>query len=373
MADILAAQAPQKNKETVQVGCTTCEVEFSDLETHKAHYRSDFHAYNLRRRVLSLPPIAEPVYEENKRKVVGLGLAPPKSDRLFCQTCGKSFHSEQTLTQHFESRRHREGLKQPHVPSARQVGTSLSGDPRVCLFCLAGSNSLEENFAHMEMEHGFVLPRAKRCLSLQAVYCRLSAAIEEQKVCIFCDFGRHHRFHHASDVRQHMRDRGHLQLSRESLEEVAEFYIQEDQRDLLGRESEDDWVDADDEEGNQVLPSGELQLADGRIVGHRQYRTYYMQRLATSTQSTERLRQKLLRQVPLEAAKVQKMGLVQLQQLSLRLATEQRQCIAFRRREARLQGFSSRAHTRHRTKNHAVRTKRHNRVLSKHFRVQFRQ
>ena len=36
--------------------CNTCEVEYDDVESHRSHYKSDWHRYNLRRRQVELAP-----------------------------------------------------------------------------------------------------------------------------------------------------------------------------------------------------------------------------------------------------------------------------------------------------------------------------
>jgi len=37
--------------------CPTCNMEFADIQTLKDHYRSDLHRYNLKRKMVKLPPV----------------------------------------------------------------------------------------------------------------------------------------------------------------------------------------------------------------------------------------------------------------------------------------------------------------------------
>lgn len=37
--------------------CPTCVVEFTHLQAHKEHYKSDFHRYNLKRKMVKLSPV----------------------------------------------------------------------------------------------------------------------------------------------------------------------------------------------------------------------------------------------------------------------------------------------------------------------------
>lgn len=39
--------------------CGTCETPFESSVAHKLHYKTEFHSYNLKRRLVDLPPINE--------------------------------------------------------------------------------------------------------------------------------------------------------------------------------------------------------------------------------------------------------------------------------------------------------------------------
>lgn len=47
--------------------CSTCETEFDSVAAHQQHYKSDFHKYNLRRRMVDLMPVSEETYEQRKK------------------------------------------------------------------------------------------------------------------------------------------------------------------------------------------------------------------------------------------------------------------------------------------------------------------
>lgn len=44
--------------------CGTCRVKFADLEFMQAHYKCDWHRYNLKRKVAALPPIGVESFAE---------------------------------------------------------------------------------------------------------------------------------------------------------------------------------------------------------------------------------------------------------------------------------------------------------------------
>lgn len=54
-------------KMTSPFTCITCRVAFKDLEIQRQHYKSDWHRYNLKRKVAELPPASA---EEFQKKVI---------------------------------------------------------------------------------------------------------------------------------------------------------------------------------------------------------------------------------------------------------------------------------------------------------------
>lgn len=73
--------------------CTACGVTFADAESQKAHYKSDWHRYNLRRKVAGLPPVDKGSFD--RRLAAALGQSAPKPEfHERCDVCRKSFKSE---------------------------------------------------------------------------------------------------------------------------------------------------------------------------------------------------------------------------------------------------------------------------------------
>lgn len=44
------------NPQTSNLSCPTCTISFDSLPSHKEHYKSDFHRYNLKRKMVKLAP-----------------------------------------------------------------------------------------------------------------------------------------------------------------------------------------------------------------------------------------------------------------------------------------------------------------------------
>lgn len=46
------------------MSCSFCDVEFADRDEQVRHYKSDFHRFNLKRRLRGAPPVTEEGFED---------------------------------------------------------------------------------------------------------------------------------------------------------------------------------------------------------------------------------------------------------------------------------------------------------------------
>ncbi len=44
--------------------CITCRVAFNDADLQRAHYKTDWHRYNLKRKVAELPPVTAENFQQ---------------------------------------------------------------------------------------------------------------------------------------------------------------------------------------------------------------------------------------------------------------------------------------------------------------------
>eukprot|EP00903_Cladosiphon_okamuranus_P014486 g13437.t1 len=97
--------------------CTACAVSFSTSEAHKAHYKLDWHRYNLRRKVAGLAPVDQGDFD--RRLAAALGTNAPKAEfKAVCKVCRKSFRSEGLYNQHLRSKKHKEAVKRAEAAEA---------------------------------------------------------------------------------------------------------------------------------------------------------------------------------------------------------------------------------------------------------------
>ncbi|KAI0904039.1 C2H2 type zinc-finger-domain-containing protein [Ustulina deusta] len=92
-----------------QYTCNTCQVAFRYADTQKGHMKSDWHRYNLKRRVASLPPISSEVFTEKVLQARAATAA--EADRAGfqqpCEVCQRTYYSENSYRNHISSQKHK--------------------------------------------------------------------------------------------------------------------------------------------------------------------------------------------------------------------------------------------------------------------------
>ncbi|KAJ3530164.1 hypothetical protein NM208_g9447 [Fusarium decemcellulare] len=89
--------------------CNTCQVAYRNIDLQKGHMKSDWHRYNLKRRVASLPPISADVFTEKVLQARAASTA--EADKAFfervCDVCQKTYYSENAFQNHLSSQKHK--------------------------------------------------------------------------------------------------------------------------------------------------------------------------------------------------------------------------------------------------------------------------
>lgn len=314
MAAVMSATAtvaPAPNIATTHpYTCNTCQVAFRSSDGQRTHMHTDWHRYNLKRRITELPPISSETFAE---KV----LSSQATSRLererasfekICQPCQKTYYSENAYLNHISSGKHKakvagkatekdrdgaesvmtdsvmssaftegtetetvhdhdtpaptpavttteddlskkvEGLKVEETPSV------VSNEPdelpiTTCLFCPISSETLQLNLAHMTTLHGLFIPESRYLVNLEGLIRYLGEKVLIGNTCLYCNKQKGG----LDGVRTHMRDKGHCMIAFENEEEmleVGEFY------DFRSTYDDDEWESEDEDEldadGNDV-------------------------------------------------------------------------------------------------------------------------
>ncbi|XP_012498244.1 PREDICTED: zinc finger protein 622 [Propithecus coquereli] len=86
--------------------CITCRVAFRDAEMQRAHYKTDWHRYNLRRKVANMAPVTAEGFQERVRAQRAVAEQESKGSATYCTVCSKKFASFNAYENHLKSRRH---------------------------------------------------------------------------------------------------------------------------------------------------------------------------------------------------------------------------------------------------------------------------
>ncbi|KAJ2699809.1 pre-60S factor rei1 [Coemansia spiralis] len=90
--------------------CIACQVAFYSADQQRTHYRSDWHRYNLKRKVAELPPVtaesfAQRVLAQQAKTAEAAKRAEFSAE---CTVCMKAYSSENAFNNHLSSKKHKE-------------------------------------------------------------------------------------------------------------------------------------------------------------------------------------------------------------------------------------------------------------------------
>ena len=303
--------------------CITCRVAFRDAEIQRSHYKTDWHRYNLKRKVAELPPVTAEVFQE---KIVAqkeaAANAGAESKCQICDVCKKRFTSANSYNSHLRSKRHREmvAADEKREDETEQKAKDSKADQSTeddkgeivesdcepepleiteCLFCPKESDDMEQNLSHMSKSHGFFIPDLEYIIDIKGFISYLCEKVGMYYMCLHCnDKGK--TFHSVESVQHHMIDKCHCNVFFEgdAAFEYAEFYDYTKSYPNRDKtlEAEGDDHDPIPEPNVKVNEDLELVLPSGSKIGHRALRQYYKQHLPTPEQRKSALITRLMSQ-----------------------------------------------------------------------------
>lgn len=278
---------------------------FTDREELLAHYKTEWHAYNLKRKVKNLSPISEDLFNQVKQRIdqqrqhLDKSKAYKKRDHIKKQRKNDIRASVNILNKNLVSR---EDINLTDDSSNFTSDSSLAGkdesDDEVFLdldeaekpinFCQSMFeiddkpvifNTTDENLTYMQQKFGFFLPCIESLVDLEGLLTYCSQKIRVGKFCLFCD----RRFSSNNAVIQHMVSKNHCKLNwgsvdkpdedeDENFDEFAEFYDFSAENDVKSKQGK---------VAVNMLETGEVLLTyengEKRILGNKIYRKYYNQ------------------------------------------------------------------------------------------------
>lgn len=310
--------------------CITCRVSFADSDIQRRHYKTDWHRYNLKRKVAEMPPVTAEVFQQKvlAQKAEVEAQQQSKTKSLHCQLCNKTFSSENAFSNHLSSKKHKDveankankAKKQESLITESQFSNnfkrkdSKETDPENtecenaeslshngdddddedddieedtlevtdCLFCPHHSVSLEENLKHMTRSHSFFIPDLEYVVDLKGLVTYLCEKVGMGNMCLYCnDKGK--SFFSLEAVQSHMVDKGHTKMNYDgdAVLEYADFYDFSSSYPDYNPDEENEGDEIQGRESTLAVNEQTLELClpSGAKIGHRNMRHIYKQNL----------------------------------------------------------------------------------------------
>ncbi|KAI8035562.1 cytoplasmic 60S subunit biogenesis factor ZNF622 [Drosophila gunungcola] len=114
--------------------CLNCDARFASAEVQRDHYKTDWHRYNLKRRVAQLPPVTAEEFQQRVLSARSATDAALEEQNLsvYCQACRRQFGSQKAHDNHLNSRKHKELLARFERDQMTASGGSASTTASVC-------------------------------------------------------------------------------------------------------------------------------------------------------------------------------------------------------------------------------------------------
>lgn len=307
--------------------CITCRVSFADSDIQRRHYKTDWHRYNLKRKVAEMPPVTAEVYQQKvlEQRAEVEAQQQTKTKTMHCKLCNKTFSSENAYGNHMSSKKHKEleaakAKKEDNLITkgltmeSRETGSEnteseiaesslcdkvdddQSGDNdddeeeieedtlevTDCLFCPHRSVSLKDNMKHMTRSHSFFIPDLEFVVDLKGLVTYLCEKVGVGNMCLYCnDKGKN--FFSTEAVQNHMVDKGHTKINYEgdAVLEYADFYDFSSSYPDYNPEEENSSDEIQGKENTLAVNEQTLELClpSGAKIGHRNMRHIYKQNL----------------------------------------------------------------------------------------------
>ncbi|KAF0903863.1 hypothetical protein E2562_029952 [Oryza meyeriana var. granulata] len=250
------------------VTCNACNAGFDDEEQQRLHYRSEWHRYNLKRKVAGVPGVTEALFLA-RQTALAEGSNSDSTPMLYsCALCGKEYRSSKAHAQHLNSRSHL--MRASQEPNASLAGITIVKprpervqrrgpsaveqdedeneeeewvevdpselestlemqvdehssksddemdefeelDPTFCFMCDLEHDTIENCMVHMHKKHGFFIPDSEYLKDPNGLLIYVGLKVKRDFICLYCN-DRCQPFQSLEAVRKHMDAKGHCKL-----------------------------------------------------------------------------------------------------------------------------------------------------------------
>lgn len=299
--------------------CVACQHSYI-VEDQKSHYQSQWHRYNVKRKVAKMPPVSLEVFEQAMKDLEEAEENKQKRNITFsCKICRKKFKSEETLFNHLETKKHKQKVAKEEKKLGRELQkyeyiyennfdeisettsqTSVRTESTIplqripeyhCLCCPKQLNSTSECLDHMT-SHGFFIPFIEKVVSVEKLLEFIGELIGEAGQCPYC----FKSFHSLEGVWHHMKAKGHHQLNLSDEDCPYDDFYDFSPKEEITENDLGELVPVNQESKRRpvgVNEYKELVLSDGSTIGHRSHAKVYRQAIKLPTQRDAIVLQKI--------------------------------------------------------------------------------
>ncbi|EGX43866.1 hypothetical protein AOL_s00210g313 [Orbilia oligospora ATCC 24927] len=235
--------------------CTSCQISFGTSQEQRTHMKEPWHVYNIKRRMESLPPISQNIFETQIEK---------KADR-------NSRNSSKSRSRSRSGSEEEEGEGEGNEGDISDNESEEIASPFDCLFCnqtffTEDDQNADEAFAanleHMRTAHGMSIPDPEMVVDIQSLVSYLATEVRVWHECLYCGATKPSTM----SVQSHMKDKGHCRLNFDREPELLEFW--ENQRFV-----EEDGAAELEQEPSTNKASTEMRVASGKLIGTKEAAT----------------------------------------------------------------------------------------------------
>lgn len=224
--------------------CICCRVKFESVEQQRGHFKTEWHLYNLKRKVCNLDSIDQ----EGFNKIQEGNIREKDSDETSTILDTSSYidlgaidqerQSSDDIRDNNEDEDEEDWEKIESVQFLDEDYTDTEIEELIqrmvsidtCLFCDCKSSNVNDNIEHMNTIHGFFLPEEQYLIDLEGMMDYLGFKVGAGATCLWCD----KQFASLHGVRLHMLYKDHCKIAydQDRASEYRDYYDYTNQEEI---------------------------------------------------------------------------------------------------------------------------------------------
>ncbi|KAL4570226.1 hypothetical protein LXL04_025877 [Taraxacum kok-saghyz] len=308
--------------------CNACNKVLIDENDQKKHYKSEWHRFNLKRKIAGVPGVTDALFLARQSAIAEEESKLSEPPMLYtCSLCGKGYRTSMAHAQHLKSRAHISRASEneitaiitplppnKHSQYKQQLDnesdeweevdqtsnlvsetTSPSDeeeqelDPTSCFMCDQNHKTIENCMIHMHRHHGFFVPDVEYLKDPRGLLTYLGLKVKRDYECLYCNINSQ-PFNSLEAVRKHMAAKSHCRVhygdgdDEEEEAELDEFYdystsyIDRNGKQLVTADGTGDSVELGSSGSELVITRTNDDRISTIAIGSREYLRYYRQK-----------------------------------------------------------------------------------------------